>query len=167
MVFAHAKRFSHLMVTISACIGAAALATMSIAVTYEVVFRYFFNMPTTWSTETSRYCSVYIFFMGLAYALKEKSHIRVEIVVKRFSSRFRCILNVVTSSVGIVLSLVIAVEGWKMFFEAYEFSLRSMEVLRTPLVIPYFCIPWGGFWLAVEYTIEMLEHAHDLVKGEI
>ena len=159
--------FSKNMITISGYIGALAVAVMAFSVSYEVVLRYFLNSPTIWSVEVSRFCTVYAFFMGLAYTLRDKSHINVEIVTKYLPAKGRAFFEIVTNSIGVILSLLFVVEGWKMFYEAYEFSFCSMEVLRTPMVIPYFCIPWGGFWLAVQYLFELKGSIQQLQKGEI
>jgi len=165
-IFILIKKFSDSMIKLSAYIGALALAIMSIAITYEVIFRYFFNSPTIWSSEVSRYCSVYILFMGLSYTLREKAHINIEIVTKYIPTKPRIFIKILTDCIGMALALLIIIEGWKMFYEAYDLSLKSMEVIRTPLAIPYFCIPWGGFWLAVQYMIQLSSNFQSLIRGE-
>jgi len=166
-IFAYINIFCKYMISISGYIGSFALAIMTISVTYEVVFRYFFNSPTIWSVEVSRYCMVYVFFMGLAYTLRDKSHINIEIVIKFLSTKQKAFIEIITNGIGIILSLIFVMEGWKMLYEAYEFSFRSMEVLRTPMVIPYFCIPWGSFFLAVQYAFDLRCSIQSLIKDEI
>lgn len=166
-IIALINNFCKKMIAISGYMGALAMAIMAFAVTYEVILRYFFSSPTIWSNEVSRFCTVYAFFMGLAYTLRDKSHINVEIVTKLLSAKRKAFFEIITNSIGVILALLFVVEGWKLFYEAYEFSFRSMEVLRTPMVIPYFCIPWGGFWLAVQYLYELSGSIQRLKKGEI
>lgn len=160
------KKFGNLMVLISAYIGVLALAVMSFAISCEVIVRYFFNSPTIWSAEVSRFCNVYVFFMGLAYTLREKAHINVELVINFIPTRPKVFLEIITNIIGIVLAIIITIEGWKMFVDAYTFSIRSMEVLRTPLVIPYFCVLWGGFWLAIQFMFEVSTNIQSLAQGE-
>lgn len=49
----------------------------------EVVTRYFFNRPLGLADEFGGYALVAITFLGLAYTLKEKAHVRVTMVVDR------------------------------------------------------------------------------------
>ena len=48
----------------------------------QVIFRYFFNHPLFWSEELSRYCFVWIVFVGAAIAVKHGAHIGVDYFVK-------------------------------------------------------------------------------------
>ena len=100
---------------------------------------------------------VYMFFLGLAYTLKEKKHISVELVVRFIPSNYMNIIEIITNSIGIVISIIITNEGLKMFVESYTLNIRSFDVLRTPLCIPHFSIAWGGVFLSAQYAIEFIE----------
>ena len=48
----------------------------------QVIMRYVFNSPLTWSEETARFIFVYVSFVGISFAYRQKAHIRMEAVVK-------------------------------------------------------------------------------------
>ena len=54
----------------------------------QVVFRYVLNNSLTWSEELSRYLFTWIIFLGAALAVKDGSHIAVEVILNRFPARF-------------------------------------------------------------------------------
>ena len=58
---------------------------LAIAVFYEVVSRYFFNKPTTWSYDLSWMLYGALFMLGAAYALRQGAHIRTDMLWEKFS----------------------------------------------------------------------------------
>jgi TRAP-type C4-dicarboxylate transport system permease small subunit len=62
---------------------ALALAVMVVLVFGNVVLRYGFNSGITMSEEVSRWLFIWITFLGAVVALKEHSHLGVDMVVSR------------------------------------------------------------------------------------
>jgi len=54
-----------------------------------VVARYSFNLGLTPLVETVIYLHGIVFMLGIPYALKEQSHVRVDIIYSRLDMRFR------------------------------------------------------------------------------
>lgn len=64
------------------------------AIVYEVVARYAFNAPTSWSYEIGYILTGSGWLLGLAYAQREDLHIRVDVFSARFSPRRRAYIDV-------------------------------------------------------------------------
>jgi TRAP-type mannitol/chloroaromatic compound transport system permease small subunit len=58
---------------------------LAIAVFWEVVSRYFFDLPTTWSYDLGYMLYGALFMLGSAYALRQGAHIRTDMLWEKFS----------------------------------------------------------------------------------
>ena len=80
-----AARLVDLSSLAAGAMGSIALIGIVFSTCFEVVSRYVFNEPTVWATEYSTYLLLGMTFVGLAYAQKHGSHIRVELLVGRLA----------------------------------------------------------------------------------
>lgn len=53
----------------------------------EVVRRFVLNYSSAWAEETARYAFIYLGYVGAAYAVKERAHIRFDTVLQRLPQR--------------------------------------------------------------------------------
>jgi len=60
---------------IGLCMGYFALATFT-----QVLFRFVFQSPLSWTDETARYAFIWMVFIGAAVAVKKNTHIRVDLL---------------------------------------------------------------------------------------
>ena len=58
-----------------------------IVIVQEVVRRFVFNFSSAWGEEAARYAFIYLGWIGAAYAVKERAHIRFDIVIGRVGPR--------------------------------------------------------------------------------
>ena len=117
---------------------------MVVATFLQVIFRYFFNHPLFWSEELSRYCFVWIVFVGAAIALKHGAHIGVDYFVKHLSFRFKTVLALIINC-GIAVFLILVI-------------LQSILVVRVNMAqhSPAMRIPMGTVYLAIPVGFTMM-----------
>lgn len=53
----------------------------------EVARRFVFSYSSAWAEETARYAFIYLGWVGAAYAVKERAHIRFDILLQRLPRR--------------------------------------------------------------------------------
>lgn len=128
--------------------GAGALA-ITIMTTYEVVSRYVFNAPTSWSVQLTRYVLIVCLFWGVAYALNVERHVRVELLLRRLSERRRNVFLLVGYILGLVFASVLVYETAVMTLNAYERGWVSEEAVTVPLAPLFALIPAAGLLLTV------------------
>ena len=58
-----------------------------LAVSYEVIARYFFHAPTIWVFDVTYMLYSTIFMLGAAYALHKGAHIRTDFFFESWSTR--------------------------------------------------------------------------------
>ena len=86
------------------------LALMVIFVFLNVVLRYMFNSGLAWSGEVARYLFVWIIFLGSVIAVKEQSHLGVDILVSKLNLNVQKFLYTV-STLLILGVLALALDG--------------------------------------------------------
>lgn len=82
---------------------AAMLGVMFVAFIVQIVFRYFLNLPTGWSTELSLVMWLWMVLLGTGLALKEKDEIRFDIVTSVAGPRTRRAMAIVVAIAAIGL----------------------------------------------------------------
>jgi TRAP-type transport system small permease protein len=118
--------------------------------------RYLFNMPILGVDEISGYLNVVIGFLALAYTFQEDRHVRVDVVTGRLSPRARAILEVVSSTLALVLVsqfLRTSVPHWLLLIQRDE---RAQTYLRTPLDIPYGLMVVGWILLLLAILVHFV-----------
>jgi TRAP-type mannitol/chloroaromatic compound transport system permease small subunit len=109
-----------------------------LAVSYEVISRYFFNAPTIWSFDVTFMLYGTIFMLGSAYALHKGAHIRTDFFFERWSTKTKGMIDSVAYLVFffpslILLFVVSANEAW------YAFSIgeTSEQTPWRPILWPF------------------------------
>jgi C4-dicarboxylate transporter DctM subunit len=141
----------------SGLLGGGLIVLNGLFVTYEVLMRYLFNSPTVWVMEISIYVTLASTFLSLAYALRQKAHVKVDFITNYLSGRTLILLEIFTSLLAILFCLILGWEGVKMAFTAYQNWEVSPSVLRVPVFIPQIFIPLGTILLTLEF-IRLLIH---------
>ena len=70
-------------------VAAAMLAVMFAAFIIQIVFRYFFNFPTGWTTELTVIMWLWLVLWGSAFVLGEKEEIRFDLIYSAVPPRVR------------------------------------------------------------------------------
>ncbi len=107
---------------------------------YEVVARYVFNSPTNWAHESMFLMFGMQYLLSSAYALREDSHVRVDVIYEMFSLRTKAIMDVVTSFFFFVFTITLLVTG-------FIFAWDSFDVLEISFT------EWGIQYWPVKMTI--------------
>lgn len=117
----------------------------------EVVMRYFFNRPISWMLEVLAYSLVWITFLGVAWLLKREGHVNMDAFLVRFKPRTRCLVNIITSVLGVLICAVLVwstTENLRFYIEVGH--LQQTE--RYFPTAPIFCIiPAGSFLLLIQF----------------
>jgi C4-dicarboxylate transporter DctQ subunit len=82
---------------------AAMLGVMFVAFIAQIVFRYFLNLPTGWSTELSLVMWLWMVLLGTAFALREEDEIRFDIFTSMAGPRARRIMAVIVAAAAVAL----------------------------------------------------------------
>jgi TRAP-type mannitol/chloroaromatic compound transport system permease small subunit len=89
---------------------------------YSVIMRYFFNAPPIWSFDISVFLYGGMSILAGAYALRHRTHVRVDIIYERFSPRTQAILDVITAGVFFLLMVFVVQQAFEMALYAWQFN---------------------------------------------
>lgn len=89
------------------------------------------------------YCMAAVSFFALAYALGHGDHIRVTLVLQKFTGAPRRALEIWALSVATVLTGLFAYYAFKMVWWSYSFNDISQSTDATPLWIPELAMAIG------------------------
>jgi len=87
------------------------MAAMVIDVTIQVLWRYVFQDPPTWTEELARYLFAWEIFLGAGLAFGRKAHIVVDVVFMAVGGIARRVLVVVGDLVVLAFLLVLLWQG--------------------------------------------------------
>jgi C4-dicarboxylate transporter, DctQ subunit len=112
------------------------------AVCYEVVMRHFFNMPTAWVTEITSLALLWIPLLVAAWVLKRNGHVRMDLLLMRFSQKKQALINVITFLLTVVTCVVLIIYGVKVAWQLFQESYKTETLLRLTkwpllLIIPF------------------------------
>lgn len=136
--------------------SALAILVSSLILTYEVLMRYVFKIPTIWEIESAIYLGVMATFLGSAYGLKDGAHINIDVVLRALSPKSRRRVQMITSCLALVFTSYVGYKGWGLFWEAFSKGWRSESLWGPPLAIPYFFLPLGMTMLSLQLVIQIL-----------
>ena len=123
---------------------------MTLTVSYEVVVRYFFRAPTLWSTQLNAYfLCAYVLLAG-GNALREGSHVRVDLFWSRLSARGKAISDLSTSLLVFAFCIVLVWKGSEMTMRSYISKAASSDAMAWPLYPSQLMVPLGGFLLGIQ-----------------
>lgn len=130
-------------------ISAAGLLIMTGIICFEVISRYFFNAPTSWSIEIATYIFVAMVFLGLSVAQRSGSHVQVEILVSRLDGPRRTQVELVACWVSLFFVVVTAWQMASFNYREYINGTRDWGLLSTPQWIPELAVSLGLILFAV------------------
>lgn len=118
---------------------------------YEVIARYVFNAPTTWTIDIAVYLTLWATFLGAGYTLRAGGHIRMDLYVRRLSQRRRPIVDVAVIVATLSFCALWTWQGIVSVADAIRLREVTLSTLRVPLWVPLVAIPVGGAGLIVAW----------------
>lgn len=90
----------------------------------QVLLRSVLRHPLSWSDEVARYLHMWVVFLGAWLALRGGHHVRVDLARQLLSPRGRVWLSLWSDGIGLAVSLVIVISGFR--------AIREFAGLATP-----------------------------------
>jgi TRAP-type C4-dicarboxylate transport system permease small subunit len=146
----------HFIERLNAALALAAgicMLVLTVLTTSEVISRYVFNAPTSWSLEVIAYLLVFCVFFGMAYSIKKGAHVSIPLIYSHFSKRNQRILDIATSILLLAFWIVLLWQSLAMAIDYLVKDVRSETMLATPLFYPMLLVAIGSFTSCLEAII--------------
>lgn len=124
---------------------------------FEVIARYVFNSPTNWAHESMFLMFGMQYLLSGAFALREESHVRVDVVYELFSLRTRTMLDVGTSFFFFVFTLTLLITGAIFFWDSvgvWEVSFTEWGIQYWPVKLT---ISAGALLLLLQGAVRLAQ----------
>ena len=145
-----------------AVIAGILIVVMTLIECYEVIARYFLRRPPIWGVEFCEYMLFLVGFLGATWALREKSHISVTIVLDRMNPRNRARCDLFASLLGIAISVIIFWYSMMTSWQCYVTDVKVVKTLSQPKWIFISFISLGYLLLLIESIRQFSGHLGSL-----
>lgn len=126
-------------------------------VTAQVVSRYVFGNPFTWTEELARYTFVWMSMLGMAVGVKYGSHIALDILVKKLRGAPQKALMVINQLFVLAFVAVLTYSGIKLVQLG---TRQTSPSLGLPMEWVYVVIPISGvlmIFFVLSETVRILK----------
>lgn len=135
-----------------------------ITMAVEVLRREVFSYSSIWGEEIVRYSFIYLAWIGAAAAVKERAHIRIDVLMHYISPRMKALLYIF----GDLVMLAVAIGALIWSFETVQVSWKFGSVshgLRVSLVWFLMAVPVGFSLMIVRLIQSLLRDYKSLRDG--
>lgn len=130
--------------------------------TWEVLLRSLFNMPTIWAHESTQYFFGFYFALGGAYCLKMGGMVRVDTVIRLFRPRTRAVIEGVTGLVALIFMTALVWTGVEVAWDSIIYNERSISPWGPPIYPLKIIAVLGSVLLGMQSIVKFLR---DLAFG--
>lgn len=138
------------------------LFLMMLLVAADVIGRYVFNSPIYGAMEIGELMMVILVFLGMSYCTLERAHVRVELLVSRFSERTQVILDIIMSIASAAIFALIVwqmgMQGWQGLFSPSGRITLLLGLKEAPFLL---IAAIGGLLMCLELLVHSF---HSLAK---
>ena len=114
------------------------------AVSWQVISRYGFSSPSSWTEEVARFLLIWIGVLGAAWAFRTGVHLGLDVLPKKLTGKSALVLKLFTLLVVAGFSVtVLIIGGGSLVALTWELKQYS-AVLGLPIAFVYSVIPTTG-----------------------
>jgi len=122
------------------------------AVFYQVVGRYLFNAPPSWSEELARFLQVWIALLASALCIQHGMHLGVDFLLHAVPPRGRALLEVFVHVLVSGFLLLLLVQGIKILDVA---SVQTSPAMGINMWYAYLAVPVGAALMLLESVLKL------------
>jgi len=131
----------------------------------EVIRREVFSYSSFWGEEMVRYSFIYLAWIGAAAAVKERGHIRIDVLMNYVPNTIKTLLYMLGDIVMFIVALVALYCSWESVHVSWKFGSVT-HGLRVSQVWFLFAVPFGFALIMLRLTQSFLRDLSDLRNGK-
>jgi TRAP-type C4-dicarboxylate transport system permease small subunit len=114
------------------------------AVSWQVISRYGFTSPSSWTEEVARFLLIWVGVLGAAWAVRTGVHLGLDVLPRKLTGTSATALKLITLLVVVGFSVaVLIIGGGSLVALTWELKQYS-AVLGLPIAFVYSVIPTAG-----------------------
>ncbi len=123
-------------------IAGVCVVVMAILVFFQVVMRYVFEAPTSWSDEIAVYAMLWSVYISTSWAVRERAHIRVMNLIQLFPGKLSLGLTMFSDLIWFVFAIFLTWQSVLLNLSMWDMKFES-PVLGIEQKWPYLCLVFG------------------------
>lgn len=140
------------------------LVLMTCTATWQVVSRYIFKNPSTWSESVTLIAFVWMALFASAYVFGKQEHMKMTFILDKFNCKNRKRIEIITEIIIFTFSLCILVIG------GFKISMLEMGQREASLGVPmgyiYLALPLSGIVTCIYNVMNLIEKATSSSKAD-
>lgn len=131
------------------------MGAMVVNVSWQVISRYIFQNPSSFTDELARYMLVWLGTLGAAFVAGKNEHIAIDILPNKLEGQARAKLMILVHALILLFALIAMVMGGaNLVYITYILEQKS-ATLQIPLAYIYGIIPVSGL-IVMFYQIPLI-----------
>lgn len=145
-------------------ISGAVVNVMALVITYNVIKRYVFRHQDSYAYLIACICMLVCAVFAWAYVQKQGQHIRVDLMDRYYSKKFRGILlNVISPIIGLICISIIVWESWgSAWFALQSGDTFGSGVILAPSWPPRMMVFIGAVLLCLVFIVQIIRYIASL-----
>lgn len=150
--------------TYSAYVAIGANTLILVFILAEILARALFNTSLLITVEVTSWLLLGSSFLGAAWTLKERGHIKIDILTERAPARVRTSVALLVHIVGTVVFAVFTYYVWQDLVEKYVTKATGETVFRFPLWWAYVAFLAGALTFTLQFMGLTVERAKEMMS---
>lgn len=150
-----AMRLIDAVTEITGKISAWALFAIGFFITYEIVMRYVFIMPTIWVDEVSRILQVWVVYLAAAYVLKHREMVTIEIILTDPTTLRRRLAETFAIAMLLLFAGVTLYYGFQLWLKSTLAGHTTDTYMAPPKWITHAPVWVGSTLLILQGLVEL------------
>lgn len=130
----------------------------------EVVRREVFSYSSIWGEEMVRYSFIYLAWIGAAAAVKERGHIRIDVIMNYVGRRAKALLYMFGDIVMFIVAVIALYWSWDSVHVSWKFNSVT-HGLRIGQYFFLFAVPLGFSLVIFRLVQSFLRDVSDFRSG--
>ncbi len=128
---------------------------LTVSVFLQVLIRFVFKYPLPWTEEVSRIAFVYSIFVGATIAVREKTHLNIDVLLVVLPKGAAWVITVLgLILVGIFLGFV----TWEGIALVRATGVQMTPVMQVPFQYLYLIVPASGALMLLYLVMALVDH---------
>ena len=141
-------------------LAAALLASISILGLYQVLIRFVFNQPSSWTEEVIGRLLIWAVALGVVAAFRQGALVSVDVMLRWSRGRWRQVVRLV---ILVVTALFLGLLAWLGYDLAWRIRFQTFASMPISISWAYLALPVG----ATFSLLAVLAHYFDPINREL
>ena len=146
--------------TVLAVLSAIAIAAAGAVLTWEVMGRYFFAIPSDWQDELSTFLLIGATFGAAGWIQARRGHVAIDALTHILPHGIDQVRKILADLLSFLFVTFFAWKSWALFYEAWDEGQTTPSAWGPPLWIPYVCMALGMSLLSLQLLLQVIGSQH-------